>query len=67
MPIEDKTKTKKDDRVLLGICPDSIVDVFGNDKVCHERGEHKWYTKAEAAQLLAAEYGGRKVFVRVVV
>jgi hypothetical protein len=70
MPTPDKTevtptKVKKDDRVLLEISADSVVDVFGNDSFMHERGEQKWYTPTEAAALLAVAYGGRVVFCRV--
>ena len=61
----DTTKVKKDDRVLLEVSADSVVDVFGNDSFMHERGEQKWYTPSEASALLSVVYGGRPVFSRV--
>ena len=49
-------------KVLLELHPHSVVDCFDG---VHERGERKYYTEAEAAALLAFEYGGRSVFRRV--
>lgn len=49
-------------KVLLELHPHGVVDEFD---ALHSRGERKLYTEAEAAALLALEYGGRPIFARV--
>lgn len=48
-------------KILLEIDPHSVVDCFEG---VIERGERKYFTDAEATDLLALNYGGRAVFVR---